>query len=103
MKPILKYIILLILLTFTFSCNKRVKNQYFIDKLSSIQNGLPSPYFNYYLYFKMDNNKILETNINSIYKVYSDNYSNKYNDFDLFLENIFNGKEIIMSANVSTL
>jgi hypothetical protein len=95
MKNYIKSLGLLIMLI--FSCKQEMKNKAFINKLSSVQNGLPSPYFNYYLYFKMDNNKILETNIDLVYEMYKVYYSQEYSDFNIYLEKILNGKEIIKS------
>lgn len=100
MKNNLKYLGVLILLLLFSSCKNEIKNKGFINKLSSVQNGLPSPYFNYYLYFKMDDNQILETNIDLIYAVYKDNYSKQYSDFRIFLENLITQKEIIKAVDL---
>lgn len=91
------------MLIFSFSCTQENKNKNFINKLSSVQNGLPSLYFNYYLYFKMDNNEILETNINLIYEMYKSYYSQEYTDFNTYLKNLLNKKEIIKSEYVNDL
>lgn len=102
MKSYLNILGLLVLL-FLVSCKQETKNKEFIDRLSSIQNGLPSPYFNYYLYFKMDNNKVIETNIDLIYEMYKDYYSQQYTSLNIFLEKLLIGKEIIKSENINTL
>lgn len=103
MKNYLNILGLSILLVFSFSCKQEVKNKEFINKLSSIQNGLPSPYFNYYLYFKMDNNKIIETNIDLVYEMYKDYYSQQYTNLNIYLEKLLIGKEVIKSENINTL
>lgn len=95
MKNCIKFLGLLIILLLSFSCNQEMKNKAFIDKLSSVQNDLSSPYFNYYLYFKMDNNKILETNIDLVYEMYKVYYSQEYSDFKSYLKKLLNGKAII--------
>lgn len=100
MKNNLRYLGLLILMLVSFSCKNEIKNKEFINKLSSVQNGLQSPYFNYYLYFKMDDDQILETNVDLIYVVYKDNYSKQYSDFRIFLENLITKKEIIKTADI---
>ena len=59
-----KYLILIFSFGLIFySCKNEKANPEFIERLSSIENGLPSPYFNYYLYFKTDDDKLIETNI----------------------------------------
>ncbi|RMZ59691.1 hypothetical protein D1632_08690 [Chryseobacterium nematophagum] len=88
---------------FSLSCTEKNKNQNFINKLSSVQNGSPSLYFNYYLYFKMDNNEILETNIDLIYEIYKNYYSKKYTDFTIYLEELLNEKVTIKSEYINTL
>lgn len=103
MKNYLKKIALLVLLVFSFSCKQEVRNKNFIDRLSSIQNGLPSLYFNYYLYFKVNNGKILETNIDLVYEIYKNYYSEDYKNFNSYLENLFNEKETIKAEHISTL
>jgi len=94
-----KYIFLVLVIS-CFSCKHEVKNIEFINKLSSIQNGLPSPYFNYYLYFKMDNGEILETNVDWVYKIYKDYYSKNYKDFSFYLENLINQEETVKISDV---
>ncbi|WP_148285241.1 hypothetical protein [Flavobacterium sp. B17] len=103
MKNYLKKLGLLIILIFSFSCTEKNKNKNFINKLASVQNGSPSLYFNYYLYFKMDNNEILETNIDLIYKMYKNYYSKKYTDFNIYLEKLLNEKETIKSEYINIL
>lgn len=103
MKNYLNILGLLILLIFSFSCTQEVKNKEFINRLSSIQNGLPSPYFNYYLYFKMDNNKIIETNVDLVYEMYKDYYSQQYATLNIYLEKLLTGKETIKSENINIL
>lgn len=103
MKTHLKSIVLLLLLLICFSCKNEVKNKVFINKLATIQNGLPSPYFNYYLYFKMDNGKLLETNVDVLYQLYKDYYSKKNKDFNIYLENLITQKEIIKSNEINIL
>lgn len=102
MKPYLKSIAL-ILLIFCSSCKNEVKNKVFINKLSTIQNGLPSPYFNYYLYFKTDNGKILETNVDVIYQLYKDYYFKKYKIFNIYLESLILQKETIKINEINIL
>jgi hypothetical protein len=98
MKNNLRHLGLLMLLLVSFSCKNEIKNKEFVNKLSSVQNGLPSPYFNYYLYFEMDNGQILETNIYLIYALFEDNYSKQYSDFSIFLEKLITQKEIIKTS-----
>ncbi len=103
MKNYLQKLGLFIMLIFSLSCKQENKNKNFINKLSSVQNGLPSLYFNYYLYFKMDNNELLETNINLIYEMYKNYYSQEYTDFNTYLKKLLNKKEIIKSEYINVL
>ncbi|MGE8525838.1 hypothetical protein [Chryseobacterium rhizosphaerae] len=100
MKKCLIYLGLLIFLLSPVSCKNETRNRKFLDKLSSIQNGLPSPYFNYYLYFKMDNGEILETNIDLVYEVYKSHYSKQYLDFRNFLDDLITQKETLKIADI---
>lgn len=94
MKISLKNLLLLLLLVFS-SCKSEFKKEILVDKLSSIENGLPSPHFNYRLYLAIDNNKILETNIDLLFELYKDEYSNKYSSLKDFLKALFLHNEII--------
>ncbi|RQO42325.1 hypothetical protein DBR39_00160 [Chryseobacterium sp. KBW03] len=87
----IKYLILIFSFGLIFySCKNDKANQEFIERLSSIENGLPSPYFNYYLYFKIDDDKFIETNITFLYKIYQDHYVETYkNNFNAFLTDLF--------------
>lgn len=98
MMKIIKLSILFLLLL--ISCKKDVDNMAFINKLSSIQNDLPSPYFNYQLYFKVDNGQLLETNVDVIYELYKDKYSHKYISFRDFLIILFNNSKSIKMAEI---
>lgn len=96
-----KHIILYFLIGFSFfSCKHEKINHKFIDKLSSVKNDLPSPYFNYYLYFKLDDGSLLETNIDFIYQFYQDKQISGDKDFYSYLNDLFNRTEIITIRDV---
>lgn len=103
MRNNLRYLGLLMLLLVSFSCKNEIKNKAFINQLSTIQNGLPSPYFNYYLYFKMDNGQILETNVDVIYQLYKDYDSKKNKKFNFYLENLIFQKDTIEINKINIL
>ncbi|MBV8328521.1 hypothetical protein [Chryseobacterium sp.] len=87
----LKYLILILSFGLLFcSCKNEKANPEFIEKLSAIENGLPSPYFNYYLFLKTKDGELIETNIIFLYKLYQDHYSQDYkNNFKGFLTDLF--------------
>lgn len=87
----IKYLILIFSFGLIFySCKNEKANPEFIERLASIENGLPSPYFNYYLYFKTDDDKLIETNITFLYKLYQDHYVETYNNnLNAFLTDLF--------------
>jgi hypothetical protein len=93
----------LLIITLCCSCKNESKREVFIEKLSAIQNGLPSPYFNYYLYFKTDNDKILEANIDSIYAIYKIYYIKKYQNFNSYLISIMGGRELVREIYINNV
>lgn len=93
----------LLIITLCCSCKNESKREVFIEKLSAIQNGLPSPYFNYYLYFKTDNDKILEANIDSIYTIYKIYYIKKYQNFNSYLISIMEGRELVREIYINNV
>ncbi len=80
---------------FCFSCKNDSKHKVLIEKISTVENGLPSPYFNCYIYLKTDNGKILEANVDSIYEIYKSYYNQKYNNFNSYLISIINGRDLV--------
>ncbi|MDQ0478283.1 hypothetical protein [Chryseobacterium sp. MDT2-18] len=100
MRKLFKYFLLFFFLGLSFfSCKNEKINPEFIKKLVSIENGLPSPNFNFNLYFKIDNGRILETNIVFIYKIYQDSHS-KNDDFDIYLKDLFNQKKTLKIIDI---
>lgn len=95
MKHLFKIIISLVLITFCFSCKDEIKNSAFIDKLATIENNPLSPYFSFHLYFKTDNDKIFESNVEGLYVIYKDSHSKNDKNFDVYLKRLFSQKEII--------
>jgi hypothetical protein len=101
MIPYIKYLILFFAVGFCFSsCENEKINAEFVHKLSSIENGMPSPYFNYDLYLELDDGSLIETNNVFLYKIYKDFHTNKYKDFDRYLEDLFNKKIKLKIAEV---
>jgi hypothetical protein len=93
----------LLIITLCCSCKNESKREVFIEKLSAIKNGLPSPYFNYYLYFNTDNDKILEANIDSIYAIYKIYYIKKYQNFNSYLISIMEGRELVREIYINNV
>lgn len=95
MKYSFKIIISLVLIIFCFSCNNETKNKAFIEKLATIENNSLSPYFSFHLYFKTDNDKIFESNVDGLYEIYKNSHSKNDKDFKAYLERLFDQKEVI--------
>ncbi|HAO29490.1 MAG TPA: hypothetical protein DCQ68_21335, partial [Chryseobacterium indologenes] len=55
------------------------------------------------MYFKMDDNKVLETNVDLIYEMYRNYYSKRYTNFNIYLEKLLSRKEIIKSEYANAL
>lgn len=102
-KTLINYPSILIIIMLCFSCKNESKHKVFIEKISTIQNGLPSPYFNYYLYLKTDSGKILEANVDSIYEIYKSYYSHKYNNFNNYLLSVIDGKDLVKENYINTV
>ncbi|ALR31270.1 hypothetical protein ATE47_12385 [Chryseobacterium sp. IHB B 17019] len=100
MKLYFRYFGLLILLLLS-SCKSNNDNIDFIKKLSTVTNGLPSPYFNYYLYFELEDGDLLETNIDLVHELYKDYYQHQYKDFNVYLEDLFNKKLLLKSMDLA--
>ncbi|MCJ8155258.1 hypothetical protein MKJ01_15950 [Chryseobacterium sp. SSA4.19] len=103
MKNLIYYYRFILFIMLWVSCKNESNREVFIEKLSAIQNGLPSPYFNYYLYFKTDNDKILEANIDSIYAIYKIYYIKKYQNFNSYLISIMEGRELVREIYINNV
>lgn len=100
MRNIIKYIVSIFIFFICLSCKDGSKNQKFIENLATIQNDPLSPYFNYYLYFKTDNGKILQINVDGLYEIYKSSHPVNDKNFENYLKNLFNQKEVIKIKDI---
>lgn len=99
-KILRKTLIFFMFFILTISCNN--KSDYdlqFVKKLAQMDDKNPSRYFNYNLFFILDNSQIIQTNINTVYKIYFDNYK-KDEDFETFLMKIFSKEQTLKISEI---
>lgn len=75
-----------------FSCQRRQDafSAQMIQKLSTIEDEIPSVYNSLDLFIMINDSMIVQRSINDLFRNYKENYSEEFKSFDVFLDEVLN-------------
>lgn len=87
-----KFLALFLILLVLYSCQRQQDSfsAQMIQKLSAIDDEIPSVYSSLDLYIMINDTMIVQRSINDLFRDYKENYSEEFIKFDIFLVEVLN-------------
>lgn len=87
-----KFLALFLIVLMFFSCQRQQDafSAQMIQKLSTIEDEVPSVYNSLDLFIMINDSMIVQRSINDLFRNYKENYSEEFKSFDVFLDEVLN-------------